>query len=144
MLTKTKNIHKQSNIFFFQKFKKHLSIWTKGSNIQNLKEIRALGSEKIAARTDGQGMTDKTPIPWPLLTESSRAKNWQSSRAKNCKKKYKLGKTNGQKENALEMWWIGSYLSQNLAILHNLTISEKTGLMDRYLQADNSYSSAVQ
>ena len=60
MLTKTKNIHKQSNIFFFQKFKKHLSIWTKGSNIQNLKEIRALGSEKIAARTD-KGWQTKLP-----------------------------------------------------------------------------------
>ncbi len=55
--------------------KKSLAVWPIGHNNQNLKEIRALGSEKIAPRTDGrtEKTTDKSPIPWPLLTESSRA-----------------------------------------------------------------------
>ncbi len=45
--------------FFFQKFKKRVSVWPKGSNNQNLKEIRALGSEIIATRTDdGRQTTD--------------------------------------------------------------------------------------
>ncbi len=56
-------------MFFFEKFKKkRVSVWPRGSHNQNLKEIRAFSSEIIATWT-----TDKSPIPWALLTESSRA-----------------------------------------------------------------------
>ena len=57
MLTKTKNIRKKT--FFFQKFKKRPGVWPRASNNQNLKEIRALGSEIIVSRTDGRQTTDK-------------------------------------------------------------------------------------
>ncbi len=52
VLTNTKNIRK--NPHFFQAFKKknNLSVWPRGSNNKNLKEIRALGTEIIATLTD--------------------------------------------------------------------------------------------
>ncbi len=37
---------------FSQKFKNVPSVWFRGSHNQNLKEIRALGSEIIATQTD--------------------------------------------------------------------------------------------
>ncbi len=54
MLTKTKNIRKKSKNIFFPKMKNSLGVWPIGHNNQNLKEIRALGSEKIAPQTDGR------------------------------------------------------------------------------------------
>ena len=56
MLTKTKNIRKKikKKCFFFSKIQKRPSIWLRGSNNKNLKEIRASGSEMIAIRTDGR------------------------------------------------------------------------------------------
>ncbi len=48
--------------FFFQKFKKRRDVWLRGSNNQNLKEIRALGSEIIATRTDDGRTTDDGQI----------------------------------------------------------------------------------
>ncbi len=43
--------------FFLKNENKCLRVWPRGSNNQNLKEIRALGSEIIATRTEGR-MTD--------------------------------------------------------------------------------------
>ena len=53
----TKNICKKSppNLIFFSKIQKSLSVWPRGSNNQNLKEIRALGSEIIATQTTDIG-----------------------------------------------------------------------------------------
>ena len=47
-------------LFFFQKLKnKRPAVWHRGSNNQNLKESRALGSEIIVSRTDdGPQTTD--------------------------------------------------------------------------------------
>ncbi len=55
--------------FFFEKFKKSVSVWPRGSHNQNSKEIRAFYSEIIATQTtdgrtdDGRRTTDKSPIP---------------------------------------------------------------------------------
>ncbi len=48
ILTKIKNIRKKS---ILQKWQKRPSVWPRGSHNQNLKEIRALGSEITAPRT---------------------------------------------------------------------------------------------
>ncbi len=54
MLRKTQNICKKNSTLFFQKIKKSQSVWLRGSNIENWKEIRALGSDIIATWTDGR------------------------------------------------------------------------------------------
>ena len=48
MLTKKKNIRKQSP-FFFSKIQKRPDVWLSVSNNQNLKEIRAIDAEIIDA-----------------------------------------------------------------------------------------------
>ena len=77
MLTKMKNIRKKNpkKKNYFQKLKHVSRVWPWGRNNQNLKEICVLSSEIIATQTDGWQTTDKSLIPWPLLTESSRAEN---------------------------------------------------------------------
>ncbi len=52
MLTKTKKNRKISENVFFEKIKqKSVSVWPRGSNNHNLKEICAFSSEIIATRT---------------------------------------------------------------------------------------------
>ena len=43
---------------FFENFKKRVSVWPRRSHNQNLKEIRAFGSEIIATRTTDGRTTD--------------------------------------------------------------------------------------
>ncbi len=59
MLTKTKNICKKNQKNVFQKFKKRPGVWPRGSNNQNLKEIRTLSSEIIATWTDVRRTDDR-------------------------------------------------------------------------------------
>ncbi len=59
MLTKTKNIRKKSKKKKKKKkIKKSPGVWPRGSHNQNLKEIRALGSEIIATQTNGRHTMD--------------------------------------------------------------------------------------
>ncbi len=59
MLTKTKNIHKKKKKNF-KNSKTSERMAQVGSNNQNMKEIRGLGSEIIAAQTDdGRQTTEK-------------------------------------------------------------------------------------
>ncbi len=49
---KTKEIHKKyENVWFFLIIQKRVSVWLRGTNNQNSKEIRVLGSEIIATQT---------------------------------------------------------------------------------------------
>ena len=48
---------------FFEKLKKRVSVWPRGSRNQNLKEICAFSSEIIATRTTDGRTTDKSHIP---------------------------------------------------------------------------------
>ncbi len=59
-----------TKMIFFSKIKKLPSVWPKGNNNQNLKDIRAVGSEIIATRTDGRrtkshiiNLADSQPEP---------------------------------------------------------------------------------
>ena len=65
---------------FFEKLRKHVSVWPRGSHNQNRKEIRAFSSEIIATRTTDGWTDDRVCLSddracLTLLTESSRAKN---------------------------------------------------------------------
>ena len=55
MLMKTKDIRKKSkNYFFVQKFKKRASVWPRGSNNQNLKEIPCIRFRDNCVTDDGR------------------------------------------------------------------------------------------
>ena len=56
-------------IFFFSKIKTGPSVWRKGSNNQNLKGIRALGTGIIATRTD-YGRTDGRRMNFDFMSSA--------------------------------------------------------------------------